>query len=36
MSKMDADEAEQTLAFIKELGQLFDDELDQFRESTAN
>jgi hydrogenase expression/formation protein HypC len=35
MSKMDADEAEQTLAFIKELGQMFDDEVAQFRESTA-
>jgi hydrogenase expression/formation protein HypC len=35
MSKMDAEEAEQTLAFIQDLGQMFDDELAQFRESTA-
>jgi hydrogenase expression/formation protein HypC len=35
MSKMDAEEAEQTLAFIQDLGQIFDDELEQLRESTA-
>ncbi len=36
MSKMDADEAEHTLALIKELGQMFDDELAQFGDSTGS
>jgi hydrogenase expression/formation protein HypC len=34
MSKIDEEEAERTLSFIKELGSVYDDELDQFREST--
>ena len=34
MSKIDEEEAERTLSFLKELGSVYDDELDQFREST--
>ena len=33
MSKIDEDEAARTLAFIKELGSVYDDELAQFSES---
>jgi hydrogenase expression/formation protein HypC len=33
MSKMDAEEAQHTLDFIKDLGDFFDDELAQVRES---
>jgi hydrogenase expression/formation protein HypC len=35
MSKMDEDEAAETLAFIREMGQTFDDEMAQLRESPA-
>jgi hydrogenase expression/formation protein HypC len=34
MAKIDEEEAERTLSFIKELGAVYDDEIDQFREST--
>lgn len=34
MSKIDEEEAANSLAFLKELGSVYDDELDQFREST--
>ncbi|MBW3611972.1 MAG: HypC/HybG/HupF family hydrogenase formation chaperone [Actinomycetota bacterium] len=34
MAKIDEDEAATTLSFIKELGSVYDDEIDQFREST--
>ncbi len=33
MAKIDEDEARQSLAFIEELGAVYDDELSQFRES---
>ncbi len=33
LSKIDEDEAARTLAFIKELGSVYDDELDQFASS---
>ncbi len=33
MSKIDEDEANRTLAFIKELGSVYDDEIAQFSES---
>jgi hypothetical protein len=35
MSKMDAEEAERTLTFMRELGEYFDEEISQFRESPA-
>ena len=34
MSKIDEEEAANTLSFIKELGSVYDDELEQFRESS--
>ncbi len=34
MSKIDEEEAERTLSFMKNLGSLYVDELDQFRESS--
>ncbi|MDQ6616888.1 MAG: HypC/HybG/HupF family hydrogenase formation chaperone [Actinomycetota bacterium] len=34
MSKMDAEEAERTLTFMRELGEYFDEEISQFRESS--
>jgi hydrogenase expression/formation protein HypC len=34
MSKIDEDEAARTLDFLKELGGLYEEELEQFREST--
>ena len=34
MSKIDEEEAASTLEFMRSLGELFDDEVDQFREST--
>lgn len=34
MSKIDEDEAAATLAFVKELGSVYDDELNDFRETT--
>ncbi len=34
MSKIDEEEAARTLEFIRGLGDLYEDELDQFREST--
>jgi len=34
LAKIDEDEAANTLAFIKELGSVYDDEIDQFRETT--
>ncbi len=34
MSKIDEEEAANTLEFMRSLGDLFDDEVDQFREST--
>ena len=34
MSKIDEEEAERTLTFIKGLGEVYDDELQQFQEST--
>ena len=34
MSKIDEEEAARTLDFMRGLGELFDDEIDQFREST--
>jgi hydrogenase expression/formation protein HypC len=34
MSKIDEQEADRTLSFLKELGSVYDDEIDQFREST--
>ncbi len=33
MSRIDEDEAERTLSFIKELGSVYDDEIAQFAES---
>ena len=33
MSKIDEEEAERTLSFIKELGSVYDDEISQFSES---
>jgi hydrogenase expression/formation protein HypC len=35
MSKMDPEEAERTLGFIREMGEYFDQEMDQLRESPA-
>ncbi len=34
MSKIDEEEAERTLSFIKELGSVYDDEIDEFRQET--
>ena len=34
MSKIDEEEAARTLEFMRGLGSMFDDEIDQFREST--
>ena len=34
MTKIDEEEAARNLAWLKELGSLFDDEIEQFREST--
>jgi hydrogenase maturation factor len=34
MSKLDEEEADRTMSFIKELGSVYDDEIDQFRETT--
>ncbi len=34
MTKIDEEEAARNLAWLKELGSVFDDEIDQFREST--
>ncbi len=34
MSKIDEEEAERTMSFMKTLGSLYDDEIDQFREAT--
>ena len=34
MSKIDEEEAERTASFLKELGSVYDDEIEQFREST--
>lgn len=34
MCKVDYEEAQSQLAFMRELGQIFDDEIEQFREST--
>ena len=34
MTKIDEEEAARNLAFLKELGSVYDDEIDQFREST--
>ncbi|MGI9118612.1 MAG: HypC/HybG/HupF family hydrogenase formation chaperone [Acidimicrobiales bacterium] len=34
MAKIDEEEAASTLSFIKELGSVYDDEIDQFREAT--
>jgi hydrogenase expression/formation protein HypC len=34
MSKIDEEEADRTLSFLKEMDQVWADELDQFREST--
>ena len=34
MSKIDEEEAERTLSFIKELGSVYDDEIDDFRQET--
>jgi len=34
MSKIDEEEAASTLAFVKELGSVYDNELDEFRETT--
>jgi hydrogenase expression/formation protein HypC len=34
MSKMDDDEAQRTLTLIRELGEMFDDEMAQIRDST--
>lgn len=35
MSKVSAEEAEQTMVLLREMGELFDEEYDQLRESTA-
>lgn len=34
MTKIDEEEAARNLAWLKELGSVYDDEIDQFREST--
>jgi hydrogenase expression/formation protein HypC len=34
LAKIDEEEAANTLSFIKELGSVYDDEIDQFREAT--
>lgn len=34
MAKIDEEEAESTLSFIKELGSIYDDEIDEFSKST--
>lgn len=34
MSKIDEEEAERTLSFIKELGSVYDNEIDDFRQET--
>ncbi len=34
MSKIDEEEADRMFSFMKTMGELFDDEMDQFREST--
>lgn len=34
MTKIDEEEAARNLAWLKELGSIYDDEIDQFREST--
>ncbi|MGH9182699.1 MAG: HypC/HybG/HupF family hydrogenase formation chaperone [Acidimicrobiales bacterium] len=34
MSKIDEEEADRTLSFLKELGSMYDDEVDQFKESS--
>jgi hydrogenase expression/formation protein HypC len=34
MSKIDEEEAANNLAFLKDLGSVYDDEIDQFRESS--
>ena len=34
LAKIDEEEASNTLSFIKELGSVYDDEIDQFREAT--
>jgi len=34
MSKIDEEEAERTLSFLKDMGDLFTEEMDQFKEST--
>ncbi|GAC1341783.1 MAG: HypC/HybG/HupF family hydrogenase formation chaperone [Candidatus Dormibacteria bacterium] len=35
MSKVSAEEAEQTMVLLRQMGELFDEEYDQLRESTA-
>lgn len=34
MTKIDEEEAARTMEFLKELGDIYDDEVDQFRETT--
>lgn len=34
MSILDEDEAQRTMAFLKELGSMYEDEIEQFKEST--
>ncbi len=36
MARIDEDEAAQTLAFIKELGSIYDDEIEQLREDARS